>query len=61
MQCSPSRIETDLRRAADEGWAWGAKTVRGAYMHMERARAAEKGYESPIQHTLLDTHQNYNR
>lgn len=60
LTCSASRIETDIRRAADEGWAWGAKTVRGAYMHMERARAAERGSESPIQNTLSDTHQNYN-
>ena len=40
---------------------WGAKTVRGAYMHVERARAAEMGYDSPIQDTIEQTHANYNR
>ena len=50
-----------MKRAADEGWFWGAKTVRGAYMHQERARAQEKGYASPIQDSLAETHNNYNR
>ena len=52
LQCylkdAAARIETDMQRAAMEGWKFGAKTVRGAYMVVERARAAEKGYESPI-------------
>ncbi len=49
-----------MRRAGVEGWSWGAKTVRGAYMHQERARAQEMGYDSPIQNSLEDTHDNYN-
>ena len=65
MQCylkdAAARIETDLRRADAEGWKFGAKTVRGAYMVVERARAAERGYESPIWDSLQETHNNYNR
>lgn len=65
LQCylkdAAARIETDMQRAAAEGWKFGAKTVRGAYMVVERARAAEKGYESPIWDSLQETHDNYNR
>lgn len=39
----------------------GAKLVRGAYMQLERARARERGYESPICDTIEDTHANYDR
>lgn len=35
--------------AKQKGYILGAKLVRGAYMEKERARAAEKGYPSPIQ------------
>ncbi|MFY9307755.1 MAG: proline dehydrogenase family protein [Bacteroidia bacterium] len=37
----------------------GAKLVRGAYMEKERARAAEKGYPSPIQDTKEHTDKDY--
>ena len=33
--------------------------VRGAYMVLERQRAAEQGYASPIHDTIADTHANY--
>lgn len=33
--------------------------VRGAYMVLERARAEERGYPSPILDTIEDTHANY--
>ena len=50
-----------MARAQREGWAFGAKTVRGAYMVVERARAQELGYESPILDSLAATHANYDR
>lgn len=33
--------------------------MRGAYVQLERARAARLGYESPIWPTLEGTHANY--
>lgn len=38
-----------LDNARKEGFVAGLKLVRGAYMEKERARAASKGYTSPIQ------------
>lgn len=50
-----------MDRAQREGYHFGAKLVRGAYMFLERARAEQKGYPSPIRETIEDTHLNYNR
>jgi len=61
LKDTAARIEADMGRAATEGWAFGAKTVRGAYMVVERARAQALGYDSPIQDTLQATHDNYDR
>ena len=51
----------DLERARREGWHFGAKLVRGAYMVLERERASKAGIPSPIHDTIEDTHMNYNR
>ncbi|BDA46933.1 Proline dehydrogenase 1, mitochondrial [Coccomyxa sp. Obi] len=61
LKDAAARIERDMARAAEEGWVFGAKTVRGAYMVVERARAQALGYDSPIQDTLQATHANYDR
>ncbi len=42
-------LKVSYEKAHKTGYKLGAKLVRGAYMEKERARAAEKGYKSPIQ------------
>lgn len=42
-------LKESYEHAKSKGYLLGAKLVRGAYMEKERARAAEKGYPSPIQ------------
>ena len=56
--CLP-RLQLDLERARREGWQFGAKLVRGAYMEHERSRAEEFGYDDPIQPTVEATHATY--
>ena len=48
------------QKAHQKGFYIGMKVVRGAYMEKERARAEEKGYESPICKDKEATDDNYN-
>lgn len=59
LKDSHDRILVDLERARREGYKFGCKLVRGAYMMLERERAAEKGYPSPVWDTKEETHACY--
>lgn len=54
------RMLADMDTARREGFAFAAKTVRGAYMHLERSLAAQTGREDPIHATIEATHECYN-
>ncbi|HKL40828.1 MAG TPA: proline dehydrogenase family protein [Cryomorphaceae bacterium] len=46
-------------KAEENGFFYGVKLVRGAYMEKERVRAEEKGYNSPIQPDKAATDRDY--
>ncbi len=53
-------LKADLAYANVQGFYLGAKIVRGAYMEIERERAQEKGYASPIQPNKEASDRDYN-
>ncbi|KAG2463500.1 TBX6 factor, partial [Polypterus senegalus] len=50
-----SLLSQDLDLAAREGFAFGVKLVRGAYMDKERKLAKEQGYPDPVHKSWEDT------
>ncbi|TCK83671.1 proline dehydrogenase family protein [Albibacterium bauzanense] len=53
-------LKNDFLLAQTNGFYLGAKLVRGAYMEIERERAQEKEYPSPIQSTKDAADRDYN-
>lgn len=54
-----AQLKSDYRKSQEEGYLFGVKFVRGAYMNKERDRAEEMGYESPIQKDKVSTDRDY--
>ena len=54
-------LKTEHIKAKQEGYFLGYKLVRGAYMEKENDRAEDKGYESPICKSKIETDENFNQ
>lgn len=53
-------LKADIENGRKDGYAVGAKLVRGAYMDSEREHALLMGNSDPINDTIEDTHKCYN-
>lgn len=53
-------LKREIETARKEGYFYGVKLVRGAYMEKERERAEKMGYLSPIQPNKTATDRDFN-
>lgn len=60
LKGSVARLKADINRAEQQGYSFGVKLVRGAYMVAERERASQIGIPSPIHDNIEDSHNSYN-
>lgn len=60
LRDSLQRLRDDQLRAKSGNYYFAAKLVRGAYMELERRRADELHYASPIHASIEETHESYN-
>ena len=61
LQDTYDRVMANLELMQRLGFHFGAKIVRGAYMTMERNRAADMGYDDPIHNSYEDTCRMYDQ
>jgi len=54
-------LKESITKAKQNGYNYGVKLVRGAYMEKERERAKTMGYDSPIQPTKSASDTDYNK
>ena len=59
LKSAPRRVAADALRARLEGFAHGAKPVRGAYLAAERSFAMRMGLPDPVLGTIQETHACY--
>ncbi|MFW6019085.1 MAG: proline dehydrogenase family protein [Bacteroidales bacterium] len=53
-------LKASISKARSQGYYYGVKFVRGAYLEKERERAYQMGYEDPIQPDKESTDADYN-
>ncbi|KAH8040173.1 hypothetical protein HPB51_009551 [Rhipicephalus microplus] len=61
LRATYDHVVRDLELARRQGFFFGAKLVRGAYLEQERLRARTLGYEDPVNATYEDTNTMYYR
>ncbi len=54
-----AQLKSDYQKSQENGYLFGVKFVRGAYMEKERNKALEMGYDSPIQKDKPSTDKDY--